>query len=293
MSPVVKLVLGVVVIVAGITGFLSVYTVHQAEQALVLEFGEVASVEREPGLHFKVPWQNVVYFDRRVLDFNNPAEEVPTLDQKQVVVNSFARYRIVDPLRFFQTVTTEQGMQNRLQTIINTNLRNVLGAVPLSTIMTETRADLMRTIAEQGNQQGQRFGIEVLDVRISRIDLPQENSLAIFRRMQTQREQEARRIRAEGDRENRQITAEADKQSRIIVAEGNRQSEILRGEGDGQAQAIYNDAYGRDPAFFDFYVTMNAYREGLSGESTRFVGPPDGDFFRFFGDMEGLGGGGR
>ena len=278
-----RLALGIAVIVLGIVAFSSVFTVHQAEQALVLQFGKVVRPVPNPGLHFKIPFvQNVVYFDRRVLDFNNPVQEVPTLDQKQVLVDTFARFRIVDPLLFFQTATNELGMQSRLSNIVSNSLRNVLGAVPLSTILTAQRADLMHTIAQQVDEQGQRFGINVLDVRMMRVDLPEENSQAIFRRMQTQREQEARRIRAEGEKENKRIRAEADKQSRIIVAEAQKRSEILRGEGDGQAQAIYNKAYGQSPQFFRFYESMKSYREGLAGDTTRYIGPPDGAFFRFF-----------
>ena len=289
MNRIMRFVLGILAIFVGIAGFSALFTVHQRQQALVLQFGKViGDPVTEPGLHFKLPFiQNVIYFDKRVLDYDNPVEEVPTLDQKQLVVDAFARWRIVDPLLFYQTATNEIGMQSRLNNIINTNLRNVLGGVPLTTILTQERGVLMKTIAEQVNEQGKRFGINVLDVRMMRVDLPEENSQAIFRRMQTQREQEARKIRAEGDREKKRITAEADKQVRIIVAEGNKQSEILRGEGDGRAQEIYNQAYGQDPQFFDFYVSMNAYRQGLTGETTRYIGPPDGDFFRFFGDVQG------
>ncbi len=286
-----RIVIGVVVIVLGIVGFSSVYTVHQAEQALVLQFGEVKSLIAEPGLHFKLPLvQNVVYYDKRVLDYNNPAQEVPTKDQKQLVVDAFSRYRIVDPLRFFQTVTNEQGMEDRLGNIVNADLRAVFGEVELATLLTPERAALMHVIAQRVKLQGVSFGIDVIDVRIRRIDLPEENSQAIFRRMQTQREQEARKIRATGDREAKRIRAEADRDATIIEAGARKDSEILRGRGDAGAQRIYNDAYGRDPDFFDFWATMKTYRESLGGESTRYIGPPGGDFFRFFGDIDGKGG---
>ncbi|MDJ0948641.1 MAG: protease modulator HflC [Alphaproteobacteria bacterium] len=288
MNRTIRLAAGIGAIIVGVLAFSALFTVHQAEQALVLQFGKVVRQVQEPGLNFKIPFvQNVIYFDKRVLDYNNPAGEIPTLDQKQVIVDAFARYRIVNPLLFFQTVANEAGMRQRLSNIIDTNLRNILGGVPLVTILTEQRAELMKTVAQQVDQQGQRFGINVLDVRIMRVDLPEENSQAIFRRMQTQREQEARKIRAEGDREDKRIRAEADKQSRIIVADAQRQAEILRGEGDGKAQEIYNKAFGQDPQFFRFYESMKSYREGLRGDSTRYIGPPDGDFFRFFGDSLG------
>lgn len=290
MSRTIRLALGIIVIVAGFVGFSSIFTVHQAEQALVLQLGKVVRPESTPGIHFKVPFvQNVVYYDRRVLDYDNPPGEIPTLDQKQLVVDAFARYRIIDPLLFFQTATNELGMQARLSNIINTNLRNVLGGAPLSTIMTDERAQLMEIIAQRVDEQGKRFGINVLDVRIKRVDLPEENSQAIFRRMQTQREQEARKIRAEGGKEDKRIRAEADKEFRIVIAEGRKQSEIQRGEGDGKAQAIYNAAFGRDPKFFGFYESMKSYRQGLRSDSTRFIGPPSGEFYRYFGDMEGGG----
>ncbi|WP_119460176.1 protease modulator HflC [Rhodospirillaceae bacterium SYSU D60014] len=280
--------LAIAAAVAVLVALSSVYTVHQSEQALVLQFGEPQRVVKEPGLHFKVPFiQNVVVFSNRVLNFDAPAAEVPTVDQKQVVVDAFARFRITDPLRFFQTVTNEAGVQARLRSIISSTLRGALGEVPLDFILTNQRGGLMQQIAEQVNVEAQTFGINVVDVRIKRLDLPEENSQAIFRRMQTQREQEARRIRAEGARDAQTIRAEADKQSVVILANARRTAEILRGEGDAQATAIYNDAYGQDPTFFDFYRSMQALKEGLPSETTTFVGPPDGDFFRFFGQGPG------
>ena len=280
--------LTVAVVAAGVVLFSAVFTVHQAEQALVLQFGEVKDVVKAPGLHWKVPFvQNVQRFDKRVLDFDAAAEEVPTSDQKQLVVDAFARYRIVDPLLFFQTVRNTFGMETRLGNIINANLRAVFGENSLATLMTEERAKLMKVISGRVNEQGKPFGIDVIDVRIKRVDLPGENSQAIFRRMQTQREQEARKIRAEGAKDAKRIRADADKQRTIIEANATKLSEILRGVGDAGAQLIYNDAYGRDRAFFDFWVSMEAMKAGLAGETTRYIGPPSGDFFRFFGDMSG------
>lgn len=245
--------LGILIIVAGFIGFSSVFTVRQDEQALVLQLGEPIRTVKDAGLHFKLPLiQNVQKFDKRVLDFDADTEEVPTRDQKQLVVNAFARYRIVDPLLFFQTVNNEGGMEVRLGNVINANLRAVFGEVELARLLTQERADLMQVIAQRVNEQGKPFGINVIDVRIKRVDLPEENSQAIYKRMQTQREQEARKIRAEGAAEAKRIRADADKQQTIVVANAQKQADILRGEGEAEAQRIYNDAYGRDENFFDF-----------------------------------------
>ena len=282
-------IIGVIIVVIGIVLFGTLYTVNQREQVLVLLVGDPQRVIMVPGLKVKGPFfEDVVRFDKRILDYDARAAEVPTQDQKQLVVDSFARYKIIDPLRFFQTVTNEQGMELRLDRLISSNLRSVFGNATLATLLTDERAKLMREIADRVKVQGKEFGIEVIDVRIKRVDLPPENSQAIFRRMQTQREQEARKIRAEGDKESRTIRATADKEATIIRAEARKTSEILRGEGEAEAQRIYNDAYGRDREFFDFLVSMNALREGLGGESTKFIGSPnEGDFFRFFGSQDG------
>ncbi len=277
------LIIGILVVLLGITAFSSVFVVREDEQALVLQFGQPRRQVKEAGLHFKLPFvQNLKYFDKRVLDFDAAAAEIPTVDQKQLVVDSFARYRIVDPLRFHQTVNNERVAQAQLNNIISANLREIFGKVPLATLLTEERAKLMRQIARLVDQDARQLGIVVVDVRIRRVDLPEENSQAIFRRMQTQREQEARRIRAEGDREARRIRADADKRQRIIVAEAKRKAEILRGEGDAEATRLYNDAFGRDPVFFDFFRSLQAMSKALSGSTTSYVGPPKGDFYRFF-----------
>ena len=279
---------GLAVIVVGVLLFDMVFTVHEREQALVLQFGETKAVVPDSGIHFKLPFiQNVVYFDKRILDFDAKAEEVPTQDQKQLVVDAFARYRIMDPLEFFKTVNNEQGMELRLGNIINANLRAVFGEEKLATLMTHERSNLVKKIARRVKEQAKSFGIDVIDVRIKRVDLPDENSQAIFRRMQTQREQEARKIRAEGQKEAKRIRADADKQQTIIQAQAQKKGDILRGEGEAKAQNTYNNAYGQDREFFDFWISMIALREGLRGETTSYIGPPEGDFFRFFGDQSG------
>ncbi|HJN23707.1 MAG TPA: protease modulator HflC [Rhodospirillales bacterium] len=288
MSKIFLAVIGLVVVVLGVVAVGAVFAVHQAERVLVLQFGNPVRVVDDPGLHFKMPFvQNVVAFDKRVLDFDAKAEEVPTSDQKQLVVDAFARYQIKDPLKFYQTVNNERGMKIRLGNLINANVRAVFGEVTLATLLTADRGKLIRNIADRVKLQGKAFGIEVIDVRLKRVDLPESNSQAIFRRMQTQREQEARQIRAEGQKDAKRIRAEADKQRTIIQANAKKKGDILRGDGEAKAQNTYNAAYGQDREFFDFWVSMNALSEGLSSDSTRYIGPPDGDFFRFFSDSSG------
>lgn len=274
---------GILAIVIGITAFSSMFMIRENEQALILQFGNPQNQVDDAGLHFKTPFiQDVIYFDKRVLDYDASAAEIPTLDQKQLVVDAFARYKIIDPLKFYQTVATESIAESQLNNIINSNLRDSFGQQLFTKLMTETRAKLLAEISKKVDTAMRSLGIQVIDVRIKRVDLPEENSQAIFRRMQTQREQEARRIRAEGDRKAREIRADADKQQRVIVAEAKKTSEILRGEGDAVATKLYNDAFGRDRDFFDFYRSLQAMRTGLTGDTTSYVGPPQGEFYRFF-----------
>ena len=274
---------GILAIVIGITAFSSLFVIRENEQALILQFGNPQKQVDNAGLNFKTPFiQDVIYFDKRILDYDASAAEIPTLDQKQLVVDAFARYKIIDPLKFYQTVATESIAESQLNNIINSNLRDSFGKQLFTKLMTETRARLMAEISKKVDTAMRSLGIQVIDVRIKRVDLPEENSQAIFRRMQTQREQEARRIRAEGDRKAREIRADADKQQRVIVAEAKKTSEILRGEGDAVATKLYNDAFGRDRDFFDFYRSLQAMRTGLIGDTTSYVGPPQGEFYRFF-----------
>lgn len=264
------------------------FTVRETEQVLVLRFGEVQRSITEPGLNFKLPFIDTArFFDKRVLDYDATVQEIPTADQKQLVVNAFARYRIVDQLDFYTTVGTELNMEQRFDALINSALRRVLGEVELSVVLTPERAQMMNEFTRIVADEAKDFGVEVVDVRIKRIDLPAENSKAIFDRMSTQREQEARLVRAEGDKESKRIRAEGDKRKRVIVAEAEREAEILRGQGDAEAQALYNSAYGQNVEFFDFWRSMQAMQKGLSGDTTTYVGPPDSDFFRFFRDETG------
>ena len=278
-----NLIIGIAIVVLGVIALGATFVIREDEQALVLQFGDPRREVKEAGLNFKIPFiQDAVYFDKRVLDFDASAAEVPTLDQKQLVVDSFARYRIVDPLKFYQTVVFEANAEAQLNNIISAALRDAFGQELFTQLMTEKRALLMTGVTKTVDLAARNLGIEVVDVRIKRVDLPEENSQAIFRRMQTQREQEARGIRAEGDKKAREIRADADKQQRVIIAEAKKTSEILRGEGDAVATKLYNEAFGNDRDFFDFYRSLQAMRKGLTGESTSYVGPPRGEFYRFF-----------
>ena len=278
---------GVVVVVALIAALGSMYTVEQREMALILQFGEPIKVVEEPGLNFKIPFvQDVVYFDKRLLDYNAPSEEMIASDQKRLVVDAFARYRIDNPLLFHQTVRTEAVLRPRLGSIINSNLRKVLGTVPLEAVVSEDRAQLMRTIAANVQREAKAFGILVEDVRIKRADLPEANSEAVFRRMQTERQQEAAELRALGDQQARRIRAEADREKVVIVAEAEKDSQILRGEGEGEMNRIFATSFGRDPEFFAFYRSMQAYKEALGSEDTTMVLSPNSEFFRYFGSLD-------
>jgi modulator of FtsH protease HflC len=274
---------GAVLALALISLFGALFTVYQSQQALVLQFGQPVRVVRDPGLHAKLPFvQQVEFFDRRVLDFDAPSVELVLGDQKRIVVDAFARYRIADPLRFRQSSGNEVAFRSRLEPIVFSSLRSVLGEASLFTVLSEERFDLMSRIRADANRALERFGVEVVDVRIKRADLPEENSQAIFRRMQTEREREARELRAQGAEIGQRIKSRADRERRVIIAEAERQSEVLRGQGDAQAIQIFAEAFGQDEQFFDFYRSMQAYRTALGDGSTSLVLAPDNEFFRFF-----------
>jgi membrane protease subunit HflC len=267
--------------------FNAFFTVHQAQQAIVLQFGEPRRVIQEAGLHFKRPLlENVIYFDKRLLDFDADAQEVIMLDQRRLVVDAFARYRIVNPLLFYQTVGTEQSMRARLGAIVNASLRNVLGSVPFSAVLSNRRSELMRQISDLVVREARPFGVEIEDVRIMRADLHPDNSPAIYARMQTEREREARTERAQGAEASQRIRAEAERDRTVIIAEAQRQAQVLRGQGDAEATRIFADAFNRDPQFYSFYRSLQAYRQSI-GEGTTLVLTPESEFFRFFRDMSG------
>ena len=262
------------------------FIVDQREQALVLQFGDPKRVIQEPGLNFKIPFiQQTVRFDKRLLDFDNAPEEVIASDQKRLVVDAFARYHITDPLKFYQTVGTEMALRPRLGSVLNSTLRQVLGTVPLQQVVSEKRGALMLEIRDIVRTEAARFGIRVEDVRIKRADLPAQNSEAIYRRMQTERQQEAAELRAKGAEEAQKIRAEANRQKVVIVAEAEKDSQILRGDGEGQMNRIFAEAFGRDPEFFSFYRSMQAYEAALGTNDTTMVLSPDSDFFRYFGSL--------
>jgi len=281
----------IVVLLIVISG--SLFTVDQTEQALVLQFGKPIAPINEPGLHFKLPLiQNVVFYDKRILYLEPSAEEVNAADQKRLVVDSYARYRIVDPLQFYQSVGTEAVANTRLASIVNSTLRRVIGNVQLASVVSDKRAEVMRQVRDDVNVQAKAFGIDVIDVRIRRADLPAENSQAIYERMKTERQREAAQFRAEGAREAQKIRANADRQRIEILADAQRQSQILRGEGDGESIRIYADAFGRDPQFYAFYRSLEAYRSALANGDTTLVLTPDSEFFRYFNSETGDGGAG-
>jgi modulator of FtsH protease HflC len=279
------LVIGAIAGVAALVAlFSSLYTVHQTEQALVVQWGEPVAVSPEPGLHIKAPWpiQNVTYFDKRVLYLDLPTEEVIAQDKKRLVVDAFARWRITDPLRFFQSLSDEQIAQVRLQPILGSNVRRVLGAQSFASVLTGERAKLMVDIRDGVNAETRNFGIEIVDVRIRRADLPAQNSDAIYLRMQQERVREANEFRAQGEQVSQEIRSKADRDVTVIVAEATRQAEITRGQGDGEKNRIFADAFGRDPDFFSFYRSMNAYSASLKGDNTTVILSPDSEFFRYF-----------
>lgn len=276
-------VLGVLVIILGIVATSATFIVRETEQALVLMFGDPQPGVRGPGLHFKLPFvQNVVYFESRNLEYNPPQEEIIAADQKRLVVDSFARYRISDPLEFYKAVGSEAAVQPRLAGIFSSALRRVVGNETLTSVLSEERSDIMRRIQSDANGAAVQFGLEVVDFRIRRADLPSANADAIYQRMQSEREREAREFRAQGAEVAQRIRARAERERTVLIAESDRQSQVLRGEGDGEAIRVYADAFGKDPEFFAFYRSMEAYRNALQADGTTMVLSPDSDFFAYF-----------
>ncbi len=268
----------------------TLFTVHQTQQVLVTQFGEPIRVIREPGLNYKLPFiQAVISFDRRLLDFDAPGQELILGDQRRLVVDTFTRYRITDPLAFYKAVgATETGIRLRLGPIVSSALRNVLGNEPLLSVLSNDRARIMGEIRRRVDNEARNFGIEVVDVRIRRADLPEENTQAILSRMQSERERVAREQRAEGAQQAAVIRANADRERTVILAESQANAEILRGQGEQEAIRIFAEAFQRDPEFFNFWRTMQAYREAFGDGESRFVLSPDSDFFRYFRNAPGL-----
>jgi len=274
-----------VIVLAGFTIYLSLFTVKEINQAIVLQFGDPKKVIADPGLKYKIPFiQNVVYLDRRILSLDPAPEEVIASDQKRLIVDAYARFRIVDPLKFYISVGDERVARSRLATIINSRIRSVLGKQSLATLLSEDRTKQMAIIQEGVNAEAEKFGITIIDVRIKRADLPQANSEAIYKRMQTEREREAKEFRAKGAEMAVTITSTADKEVTVLLANAKKQSEIMKGEGDGQRNKIFAQAFGKDPEFFAFYRAMQAYEKALIGGDTSLILSPESDFFKFFGD---------
>lgn len=281
---------GLVIVAAiGVILYLSLFVVEQTQQALVLRFGQIVRQAEDPGLYYKLPLiDDVVYFDKRLLDLDSPSLEVIASDQKRLVVDAWSRYRITNPLTFFQTVGNVAIANDRLAILLNSAVRQVLGDATFIQLVRDERSDLMARITERLDREARGFGIEVVDVKIRRADLPEANSQAIYQRMQTERQREATELRALGEQQARRIRAEADRTATVIVAEAQQQSERVRGEGEGKRNLIFADAFGVDADFFRFYRSMQAYQTGLGGGSdTRLVITPDSEFFRFFNDAAG------
>jgi membrane protease subunit HflC len=276
-------------LVAVIVATNTLFTVNQTEQALVLQFGQPRRVVRTPGLHSKWPFvQNVVDFDKRLLDVEPPPEEVIGVDQKRLVVDTYTRYRIVNPLLFYQTIGSEEAARNRLTALVSSSLREVIGKTSLSAILSVQRAAIMHKIRDEVRAEAKSFGIEVIDTRIRRADLPPQNSEAIYARMNSERQQQAALYRAEGAQAAQSIRAKAERERTVILADAQRDAQKVRGAGDAAAIAIYAKAYGQDKKFFAFYRSMQAYRAALSGARTTFVLTPEGSFFNFFNGLGGL-----
>jgi len=277
------IVIAVLLVVAGILAMSALFIVDQTEQALVLQFGQPRRVIRDPGLQIKRPFlEDVILYDNRLLDFEPPPEEVIVSDQKRLVVDTYTRYRITDPLLFYQTVNSEAAVRARLNAMVSGSLRRVLGNVTLSALLSDQRPAIMHQIRDEVAAQGKGFGIDVVDVRIRRADLPEENSQAIYARMMSERQQQAAQYRGEGAEAAQTVKANADRERTVILAEAQRDAQKVRGDGDAQSIKIYADAFGQDKEFFAFYRSMQAYRDALTGHGTSFVLTPDTGFFRFF-----------
>ncbi len=277
----------IILSIASVIFFGSMFTVDQRQQVLIVQFGEPIRTIKTPGIKFKIPLiQEAIFFDKRIIDLSLAEQEVIASDQKRLIINAFTKYQITDPLKFYTTVNNHLGLQNKLSGILDSSLRQIIGEVTLNELLTENRGFIMNRIKDEVSSSSEIFGIKIIDVRIMRADLPKENSDAIYARMQTEREKEAREIRAKGAEEAQKIRAEADKQKTIILAEAKKQSEITKGNGDGEAAKIYINSFGKDPEFADFYRSMNAYKSSFQGEKTKMIISPDSEFFKYFGNTK-------
>ena len=264
-----------------VLAYMSVFTVTQTDQALVLQLGEHKRTVKQPGLHFKLPFvQNVIYLDKRILNLDLKPEEIVSSDQKRMVVDAIARFRIIDPLLTFQTRRNERGVSQALETMVSSSVREVLAREQFITLLSGERADLMKQIRDSGNKAAHSFGVEIIDVRLRRVDLPARNSQSIYERMNTARRQEAQEIRAEGQEQALRIRAEAERERTILLANAERDGQILRGQGDSEAVRIFAEAFGRDVEFFEFYRSMQAYKVALQPGDTTLVLSPNSEFLK-------------
>jgi modulator of FtsH protease HflC len=280
--------IAVLIIAALIVGYSSLFTVYQTQQALVVRLGQPVRVVNEPGLHIKAPFiDSVIAIDKRILDLESPPREVIASDQKRLVVDAFARYRIENPLRFYQTLGSISGANSQLSILLNSALRRVLGEATFIQVVRDQRADLMARIRDLINNEAEGYGIQVVDARIRRADLPEQNSQAVYQRMQTERQREAAEYRAQGSQRAQEIRSRADRDVTVLVADATSKSEQIRGEGDAERNKIFADAFGKDQGFFAFYRSMQAYEASLKASDTRLLLKPDSKFFRYFSNPSG------
>ncbi len=278
----------VVLVAALIVAYSALFTVYQTQQALVVRLGKVVRVVAAPGLHVKVPFvDTVISIDKRILDLEAPAQEVIASDQKRLVVDAFARYRIKDPLRFYQTLGSKSAADSQLNILLVSALRRVLGEATFIQVVRDERAKLMARIRDLIDHEAASYGIQVVDARIRRADLPEQNSKAVYQRMQTARQREAAEYRAQGQQQAQEIRARADRQVTVLIADATAKAEKIRGEGDAKRNEIFAAAYSKDPGFFSFYRSMQAYQNGLQHKDTRYVLQPDTNFFRYFNNPSG------
>ncbi|GAB4125941.1 MAG: protease modulator HflC [Rhodothalassiaceae bacterium] len=282
------IILAIAAIIVASVALSGLFTVRETEQALVMQFGRYVRTEREAGLHWKIPMlQQVNYFDKRILNLEAPAQELIASDQKRLQVDAFARFRIVNPLLTYQAVRNEAVAAAQLSTILQSTVRQVLGSESFKNIVSGDRAALMLRIRDSINLEAESMGIEIVDVRLRRVDLPDANSKAIFERMRTEREREAEEARARGREQAARVRAQAERERTVLLAEAERDAQRIRGEGDATAVKVYADAFGRDPEFFEFYRTMEAYRNALGGQGTTAILSPDSAFLERFGGSDG------
>ncbi len=268
-------------IVVIVFAFNMLFVVEQTEQAVVFQFGQPVRTIKEPGLNIKMPFiQNVLHFDNRIQEINTEDKEVIAYDQKRLIINAFVKYKIVNPVLYYTTVRDVNGFNNKFSTILDSSLRQVIGEVPLNSLLSEKRSDVMEKIQDVVAEKAEQFGVEIIDVRITRSDLPEANSVAIYKRMQTDREREAKEIRAEGDETAQKIRANADKEKTFLIADAKKKAEAIMGEGEAEANKIYSKAYAKDPSFFEFYRTMNAYKNSLSNNNTKIILSPNNQFLK-------------